>query len=276
MLVTMRQHHVRARPPSVATWSEVDPQKAVAIYKDRFADASDFTFVIVGNVKLETLKPLVEKYLASLPVTGRKETWKDVGGAPPKGIVEKVVHKGSEPKANTVITFTGACVNNPENRFAMRALTELFQIKLNETLREQLGGTYSPNVGGGCSRIPRQEYSIQVQFGSSPENVEKLSKSVFALIDTLKQKGPSQVDVDKVKEQLLRSREVDLKQNSYWLGNIGARDQAGEDIAGLGAPYDDMIKRLTAAQIQAAAKQYFDVSNYARFVLLPEGFKPTP
>jgi zinc protease len=272
----MRQHHVRARPPSIATWSEVDPKKSIAIYKDRFADASDFTFVIVGNVKLETLKPLVEKYLASLPSTGRKEAWKDVGGAPPKGVIEKVVNKGTEPKANTLINFSGACAYNPETRFAMRALTELFQIKLNETLREQLGGTYSPNVGGGCGRVPRQEYMISVQFGSSPENVEKLSKSVFAVIDTLKTKGPSQTDVDKVKEQLLRSREVDVKLNSYWLSNIGARDQAGEDIAGLGTPYDEMIKRLTAAQIQAAAKQYFDLNNYARFVLLPEGFKPTP
>jgi zinc protease len=274
--VTLRQHHFRARPPSLATWSEVNPQKALAIYKDRFADASDFTFVFVGNVKLDSLKPLVEKYLASLPATGRKETWKDVGGAPPKGVVEKVVHKGSEPKANTLIDFMGPCTYNPETRFALRALTELVQIKLNETLREQLGGTYSPNVGGGCSRVPRQEYTIQVQFGSSPENVERLSKSVFAVIDTLKTKGPAQGDVDKVKEQLLRSREVDLKLNSYWSGNIGARDQAGEDLTGLGAPYDEMIKKLTPAQIQAAAKQYFDVSNYARFVLLPEGAKPSP
>jgi zinc protease len=273
---TMRQHHFRARPMTVATWSEVNPQKALAVYKDRFADASDFTFVFVGNVKLETLKPLVEKYLASLPSTGRKETWKDVGGAPPKGIVEKVVHKGTEPKATTLINFTGACTYTPETRFAMRALTELVQIKLNETLREQLGGTYSPGVGGGCGRVPRQEYSISVNFGSSPENVEKLTKSVFAVIDTLKTQGPSQTDVDKVKEQLIRSREVDLKQNSYWVGNISARDQSGEDIAGLGAPYDEMIKKLTAAQIQAAAKQYFDVNNYARFVLLPEQQKPSP
>ncbi len=274
--VTMRQHHFRARPLTLATWSEVNPQKALAAYKDRFADAGDFTFVIVGNVTLESLKPLVEKYLASLPTTHRKEMWKDVSGTTPKGVVEKVVRKGTEPKANTLINFTGACTYSPEIRFAMRALTELVQIKLNETLREQLGGTYSPNVGGGCSRVPRQEYMIQVQFGSSPENVEKLTKSVFAVIDTLKTKGPSQSDVDKVREQLLRSREVDVKQNSYWLGNIGARDQAGEDIAGLGAPYDEMIKKLTPSQIQAAAKQYFDVGNYARFVLLPEGTKPAP
>jgi zinc protease len=158
----------------------------------------------------------------------------------------------------------------------MRALTELVQIKLNETLREQLGGTYSPSVGGGCSRVPKQEYQISVTFGSSPENVEKLSRSAFAVIDTIKTKGPSQADVDKVKEQLLRTREVETKQNNYWVGNIGARDQAGEDLAGLGSLYDEMVKRLTPAQVQAAAKQYFDMANYARFVLLPENSPVKP
>ena len=81
--------------------------------------------------------------------------------------------------------------------------------------------------------MPRQEYSIEVQFNSSPENVEKLSKSVFALIDSLKTQGPTQADVDKVKEELIRAREVEVKQNGYWLGNIMGREQAGEDITGL-------------------------------------------
>jgi zinc protease len=254
----------------------VNPQKALAFYKDRFADASDFTFVFVGNVDTLTLKPLVEKYLASLPSLGRKETFKDNSGSPPKGVVEKVVHKGVEPKANTLFEFTGTCEYTPENRIILRAMVELFQIKLNETLREQLGGVYSPSAGGGCSRIPRQAYSVQVQFNSSPDNVEKLSKSVFALIDTLKTKGPEQADVDKVKEELLRAHEVEVKQNAYWMSNILARDAAGEDVAGLGEGYTAMIKSLTGAQIQAAAKKYFDTNNYARFVLLPEGAKPTP
>jgi Predicted Zn-dependent peptidases len=269
--VTMAQHSVRARPVTSAVFAEVNPEKAFAFYKDRFADASDFTFVFVGNVDTTTLKPLVEKYLASLPSIGRKETWRDTGGGPPKGVVQRVVNKGTEPKANTVIDFTGACVSSPENRFALRALTTLVQMRLNETLREKLGGTYSPNVGGGCSKEPRQEYAIQIAFGSSPENVELLSKATFALIDSLKANPPSQADVDKVKEQILRTREVETRQNSYWLGNIIARDEAGEDLAGLTSVYDEMVKRLAPAQIQQAAKQYFNTSNYARFVLLPEG-----
>src|SRR4029078_6788357 len=213
-----------ARPLTGATFAEINPEKALAFYKERFADASDFTFSFVGNVDTLTLKPLVEKYLATLPSIPRQEKFRDNGGGPPKGIVEKVVRKGVEAKANTIIEFTGACQYAPQTRLDFRALAELFQIQLNETLREEIGGGDSPNVSGGCVRLPRQEYSITVQFNSSPENVEKLSKSVLALIDSLKNTPPSATDVAKVKEALIRSREVDVKQNGYWAGNILGRD----------------------------------------------------
>jgi zinc protease len=271
--VTMSQHNFRDRPFTPAVFAEVNPQKSFAFYKDRFADASDFTFVLIGNVDTTALKPYVEQYLASLPSIARKENWRAAGGAPPKGVVQRTVRKGTEPKANTLIQFTGSCVNNPQNRFALRALTTLVQMRLNETLREKLGGTYSPNVGGGCSREPRQEYTISVSFGSSPDNVEPLTKAVFALIDSLKTNPAPQADVDKVKEQILRAREVETKQNQYWLTNIMARDAAGEDLGGLTTVYDEMVKRVTPAQIQQTAKQYFNTANYARFVLLPENAK---
>ena len=271
--VTMTQHSVRSRPFTPAVFAEMSPEKAFAFYKDRFADASDFTFVFVGNVDTTTLKPYVERYLASLPSIGRKEMWRNVGGAPPKGVVQRVVRKGTEPKANTLLEFTGSCVSTPENRLILRGLTSLLQIRLTETLREKLGGTYSPSVNGGCNREPRQEYGIQIAFGSSPENVELLSKATFALIDSLKANPPSAADMEKVKEEILRSREVETRQNSYWLSSIIGRDEAGEDLGGLTSVYDDMVKRLTPTQIQQASKQYFNTGNYARFVLLPETAK---
>ena len=274
--VTMAQHSVRARPMTVATFAEVSPEKAIAFHKDRFADASDFTFVFVGTVDTTTLKPLVERYLASLPGIGRKDSTSAKSLGPPKGVIQKEVHKGVEPKASTNIVFTGSCTSSPETRFAMRAMVEAFQIRLTESLREKLGGTYSPNVSGGCSRSPRQEYSISVNFNSSPENVETLTKAVFALVDSLKTQGPTQQDVDRVREEIRRGREVELKQNGYWLNNLMARDQSGEDIGGLLEPYDVMVRNLTAAQIQDAAKRYLDVNNYARFLLLPEKEAPKP
>jgi len=116
--------------------------------------------------------------------------------------------------------------------------------------------------------VPRPEYSLQISYSSSPENVETLAPSVLALIDTLQRVGPSEADVEKVRAQTLRARETLMKQNGFWLANIAGRDQAGEDLVGL--LDDSAVRKLTPAQIQAAARQYLNINNYAKFVLLPE------
>lgn len=272
--VTMSQRSFRARPVSVATFAEVDAEKALAFYRARFDDASNYTFLFVGNVDTTTLRPMVEKYLASLPGAGRKEMWRNVSSGPPTGTINRVVRKGIEAKARTMMMYTGKFEYSPENRAALRSLIDYMQIKLNEVLRENLGGTYSANVGGGATRVPRQEYTVQLSYGSSPENVETLTPSVLAFIDTLKRVGPSAADVEKVKAQQLRTRETSLKLNNVWRQNIELRDQAGEDLAGL---LDDSdIRSLTPAKIQAAANKYLNQGNFARFVLLPEVKAATP
>jgi zinc protease len=261
--------HFRDRPLTAATFAEVDPNKSLEFYKTRFSNLGTATFAIVGNVKLEDLKPLVERYIASIPA-GQSTTFRDVGRVRPSGIVERTVRKGTEPKATTRWYFDGPAEYTAQNRFTMRALNELLQMRLNDVLREQLGGTYSPSAGGSISRIPKAEFMFVIDYGSSPENVDKLSKSVLQVIDSLQKYGPTQAEVDKVREQITRAREVEIKTNDYWAGNIVARDRAGEDISGLGTPYDAFLKSLTAAQLQEAAKKYLDTSHYMKFVLLPE------
>ena len=268
--VTMAQHHKRQRPWTTALFGEIDPDSALAFYRARFSDAGRFTFVFVGNVDPAVLKPLVAQYLASLPGAGKKEEWKDVGVRPPTGLVERTVRKGVEPQAQTQIIFTGPAEFTPTNRLVVRALTDYVQIKLVETLREKLGGTYSPNISGSVSRAPRQEYTISVGYTSAPEKVDTLTRTVLALVDSLKRTAPSDADVAKVKAQMARSREVELRQNSYWLANLVGRVRSGEDLAGFLTAYDAMVRSLTPAQIQEAARKYFDTANYARFILLPE------
>lgn len=271
--VTMAQHDFRDRPLTAQTFAEVDPHDALDFFRQRFAGAAPFTFVFVGNVNLDTLRALTEQYIATLPA-GQPEMWRMVSRGPPTGVVERVVHKGVEPKATTLILFTGPATYTPQHRFDMRALTELFQIQVDRTLREKLGGTYSPGVSGSNAKVPREEYTLTVQFESSPANADTLSRTVFALIDTLQANGPSAADVEKVKEQLLREHQVEVKQNAFWVGNIAARLRYGEDPAGLDSAYTQMIEALTGAQLQAAAKEYFNTRNYAKFVLLPESTKP--
>lgn len=263
-------HHFRARPVTTATFAEVKPERAIQIYKERFANAGDFTFLVVGAVNLDSLKPLVEKYLGALPSTGRTENWKDVGVDTPDGVVEQIVRKGTEPQAQTLIAFTAPFKYTPRSRLDMLALTTLGQMWLTDALREQMGGTYSPSLSGGGSRIPKEEAQIFIQYESSPDNVDKLSTRTFAIIDSLRKYPASDADMQKVKEQIVRPRETGLKTNSYWLSNIAGREQAGEDVAGLLSPYDDMVKALTAKEIQDAANAYFNLKRYVKLVLLPE------
>jgi zinc protease len=225
--------------------------------------------VIVGTFQPDSLRPLVERYLASLPARGRREAWRDVGVRPPTGVVTREVRKGIEPKSQTQIVFTGDFEYTPENRLALRALGDVLEIKLRERLREALGGTYGADVHARPSRIPRPEYALTVSFGSAPQRVEELAQAVFAEIDSLKARGPSAEDVAKVKEMYLRQHETDLKQNGWWLGQLAAYAQNGEDPRTLLA-YPQRVGALTPDRIRDAARRWLDEKRYVKVTLLPE------
>jgi zinc protease len=267
--VTMSQHSLRAQPVSPALVDRISLSKSFEFYRDRFSDASDFTFVFVGNLNVDSVKPQIAKWLGSLPSTGRKETWRDTGIRPPTGVVERVVKKGVEPKARTAIVFTGPFEYTRENRFHLTALAELLDIKLREALRENLGGTYGVSVGLSVSREPIPTYSFSIGFGAAPDRLEALTLAALAQIDSVKRWGATADYLTKVKQGALRSRETALKQNSYWLNQIQSFDQSGWPMATI-PDADKIIVALTSADLQAAATRYLRTDNYVRVSLYPE------
>jgi zinc protease len=267
--LTMAGYHPRAQVVNAEFLDRVSYDRALAIYRDRFADFSDYTFVFVGAFSLDSIRPLVEQWLGSLPSTGRRETWKDVGVRPPTGPVEKRVRKGVEPKAQTLALFHGPATFSPEERHSLRSLSEFVEMKLLESLREALGGTYSVSVGGSLQRVPLQQFSITVAFGSAPERADSLYGVVRAIIDSVKAGRIDDADVGRVREQQVRQLEVSLKENNYWLVNLAARVENGEDPRGL-LGYAELIRGLTKEKLRAAAQRYLTGENVARFVLLPE------
>lgn len=263
------QNHPRRRMPSAATVDQWNLDKSLAFYKDRFADASDFTFFFVGSFDEATIKPLVERYLGALPSLGRKESWKDVGVKPPTGIIEKKVEKGIEPKSRAAIVFSGPFVYEQQQRVALRAMAEILQNRLMEVIREELGGTYGITANFSYVKFPKQEYSITIQFGSSPERTEDLIKRVFEEIEKFKANGPTEKQLNDEKEALIREFETSSKQNGYLLSQIQARYYNGEDPAGVWM-VTDFYKKLDAAAVQEAAKQYLDTKNFVKVTLFPE------
>jgi zinc protease len=275
VILTMQQNHPRAQPLTTAVLQAAKYDRQFELYRDRFSDFSDFTFVIVGSVNVDTLKPLVEQWLGALPSTGRKETWKDVGMKNPTTVIEKTVRKGVEPKAQTLVLFTGEpAAYDPASRYAMRSLGDLLEMKLLENLREALGGTYSVQARGSLSKYPKPEYEFAIEFGSAPDKADLLWTTIQAVIDTVKRNGATAAEVQKVREQQIRAQEVSLKENGWWVGNIAARLENGEDPRGLATWTQDYVEKLTSEQIRDAARKYLDMTRYARFVLLPERTVP--
>ena len=266
---TRFQNHLRRRLATPATVDEWNLDKSLAFYKDRFADASDFTFVFVGSFDLPTIKPLVERYLGSLPSIRRKESWKDVGVRTPVGVVEKKVEKGIEPKSLSAIVFSGPFEFNQTQRVALRAMAEILQTRLLEAIREELGGTYGINASPGYERIPNPTYSITIQFGSAPDRTESLIKRVFQEIELLKTNGPTDKQLADEKEALLREFETNQKLNNYLLAQINARYQNGEDPAGIWR-ITEFYNKIDKAMIQQAAKTYLNANNYVEVMLFPE------
>ena len=263
------QNHPRRRLMTPATIDEWNLDKSLAFYKDRFADASDFTFVFVGSFDLPTIKPLVEKYLGSLPSIRRKETWKDVGVRPTTGIVEKRVEKGIEPKSEAAIIFSGPFEYDQMHRLALRAMAEILEGKLLLAIREELGGTYTISASPNYQKFPNPEYSISIQFSCDPQRTDDLIKRVFQEIEKFKTNGPTETQVTDEKEALLREFETNSKQNGYLLGQLTLRYQYGEDPSTI-FDLPEVYKKLTAAMIQDAAKTYLNPKAYVKVTLFPE------
>src|SRR6185436_10645783 len=220
--VTLASHHARATPVSVATIDSLDLGASMRFYRDRFADASDFTFVIVGNFTLDSIRPLVLTWLGGLPATHRKETWKDIGVHVPTGIVTREVKRGTEPKARTVIVFDGPFEWARENRYALASLVEVLRMRFRDVLREDLGGTYDVSVSQSSERDPRQEYQVTVDFGSSPERADTLRAAVFREIERIKRDGPTAAEIEKVREIQRRGEETEVRQNPFCLTSVSS------------------------------------------------------
>jgi zinc protease len=265
----MAQYHPRYLPPTVAMLDKIDLDLALDFYRDRFADAGDFTFTFVGSFDPEVLLPLVERYLAALPSTGREESWRDVGVELPSGLVQRTVRKGLEPKGRQTLIFTGDFEFNRENRYTLQSMMEVLRNMLRETLREDMGGTYGVSAYGSGSREPRERYSVRIAFGSDPERLDELTEAALSAIDSLARHGASDENLAKVKETQRRQRETDLRENSFWLSVLDVYDRYDEDLR-LILDYDRLVEELSAKAIGDAAALYFDMENYVEVRLVPE------
>ena len=269
LALVLANHSPRARLLDESYLKAMNPAKSLAFFKSRFADAAGFTFVIVGAFQPDSIRPLVDCYLGSLPSSGARSRWRDTGLRPPSAVVKRVVRKGKEPKGATSVVFLGAAAPSHRERTTLFALANVLQQRLWERLRQQLGGVYGVSAKADQDVTPVPQYRVTVSFGADPGRLNELTQATFDEIARLQREGPTAVELGKFREENHRSRETASRTNGFWVQSIAVYDQRGWPLADL-LVADGYANGVTADDVKAAARQYLDVTHYVQVTLLPE------
>lgn len=266
--IAMANRNPRVMPQDLEYLNKVDYKMVMDFYKNRFADASDFTFIFTGNVKAEEAKPLIEKYIGGLPTVKRKDVAKDNGVRAPKGKVSNFFNKQLQtPKSSVYIALTGDAQYNLENMVMVSYINSILQNRYLEEIREKEGGTYGVSVGMSIGDFPTQSYVLRMIFDTDPEKRDKLIGIIYAEIEKIKANGPLEEDVNKAKEFMLKQYDQNQRENRYWSGVIREKYESGIDKH---TTYLDVVKSVNVEKIKAFANKMFSQGNIVEVVMSPE------
>ena len=270
LVAALTQNHPRARPLTAASISQMSLDRSMAFYKSRFADASDFTFVFVGSFQVDAIKPLVERYLASLPSLHRVEAAVDRGVRPPEGVVQREVVKGLDPRSQVAIVFSGPFQNDPAHRLLVKTMGQMLAGNLQRTLREDLGGTYGVSVESQFEKFPTAQYQISVSFACDPARVNDLTAAAWKEIRAFAEQGPSAGQLAGARNALERELEVGFQENRDLLDELMTAVENREDIAEV-FNLRPLWDRLTTTGLRDASREYLNPHRYVQVTLRPEG-----
>ena len=252
-------NHIRALRAKPEDLDKINYDRIIEIYKERFADADDFEFFIVGDCDADTIAPLLAKYLGALPTKKGSEKCDTIDFKMVDGIHKNVFEKHQEtPNALVLFVYHAPMKYNLKNALLCSMLDQVMDIMYTESVREDEGGAYGVPVSAGLSRYPQEQATVQIQLPTAPEKREKMTAIVYQGVEDMINNGPKEESVQKVKEYMLRSHEEALKQNGYWMGQMTNYVLYGEDNDAI---YVDTVNSITAADIQNLARQIFKSGN---------------
>ncbi len=267
-------NHPRYRVATVEMVDSLAVEDAFRIYRNRFADLGDFTFVFAGSFDPDSLRMFARQYLGTLPSLNRKESWRDVKPDLPSGIIMSTVARGMGQQSQAAIVFNGPFQYGRENRYTLRSMAEALSIRLREVLREDLGGVYGVGVSATSTDRPDSEYTVTIRFGADPRRVDELISAVFDEIERFKREGPGEEIAEKIREQQHRERETAMETNAFWVNVLDYYythpDEPVTDIL----DYPRLIDSLDAGDLRNAARAYLNADRYVKVVLMPERVDP--
>lgn len=239
------------------------------IFNDRFFSAGEFTFFIVGNVEQETVIPLVEKYIGSLPVRERTDTWTDKKIRQPEGIVAKeITMQLTIPKSTVFLAFAEEMKYVPENYLGLEVIKGILDIVYTEKVREDEGGTYGVGVSLSAQKRPSQLGEAMITFDCDPARANDLKAIIYKELENIMKNGPSKENLDKSVNNILKTREENKLHNAYWMGTISRFYSFGIN-SNDPENYEDILRSFTVKDIKRISGKMFKRADVVDLIFKP-------
>ena len=253
-------NHPRAINMKAADVDKIDDARILEIYKERFANAADFTFIFTGAIDEAVALPLIEKYIGGLPTTGgKKEKYVDAKLDIQKGEIKNVFDKQmATPSATVYLVYSGKVKSTLKNNLMMSLTNQILDIIYTEEIREKEGGTYGVGTSGSINDVPKESFRLLVMFQTSPELREKLTGMAVDLLHKFAEEGPRQKDLDKVREYMLKKYAENQKENGYWSSLMLNYALDGVDSY---KDYEKILNSITIDDLKKFAKSLLKQGN---------------
>lgn len=263
--IAMFGHHPRIVMMQPEMVDQINYQRGLDMFADRFADASDFTFFFVGNIDVDAMKPLIAQYLGALPDKQRKEAAIDRKlDILPGTRIKEYAKEMQTPMATTIMVYSGKESYNLRNNVLMDFLTQALDMVFTDEVREKEGGTYGVNSYGSLNKYPHEEAMMQIVYQTDPTKKEKLNTLIDELVKKMAAEGPSAEQMQKVRDYMVKQYNDNQKENSYWISSLDEYYYTGIDF---NADYLNIVNSVTAADVKAFATDLIQQGNKVTVVL---------
>lgn len=261
-------YHPYYEPMTMDKIDEINYERSIQLFQERFAGAGDFTFVMVGNINVDALKKLSAVYIGSLPAA-EKEEYRDLEVKHPEGYIKKhYIYKMEIPKSTVSVAYHGEENYSLENKIKMEILTHVLDLKYTEIIREDMGGTYGVSIGGNIDREPQQYYTMMINFDCDPERVNDFVKVIHDEVTKVAKNGPDETAVDKARQHLLKKHTENLEKNHMWSSMLKDYALYGEAPV-INENYNELVNSITTEDIQKMAAK-MKKQNVVESVMNPE------
>jgi zinc protease len=262
-------NHYTSQPLTPERVASLNRDKMIAFYRERFKNAADFTFFMVGAFNLDEAVPLLTQYLGTLPSTGqRTSTYRDVGMHFPSTTVQEKVEAGREPRGQSVLSFFADPSIDPQEQEYVIAANTVLDIALRDILRVEMGQTYTVSVGLSQPLPQTGGGHIQIRFGADPKNLDTMIERALREIARLQKEGPSVDLTNRAKESARRGYETALRTNDYWLGRLQTVQTYNRDPGEI-LSRPKRIDAVTPPVLQETFKKYFPADRMTVVTLVP-------